>query len=79
MKTVTLSAHYDGKHIVLEEPHALDPGTSLLVTVLPPTDAAFASDFHTMAEAGLAKAYSQDEAEYPDSMIAEPNPDYGKR
>jgi len=74
MKTITLSARYDGKHIVLEEPHALEPGTPLLVTVLPPTDAAFVGDFHLMAESGLAKAYSQDEPDYSDSMIAEPNP-----
>jgi hypothetical protein len=32
-----------------------------------------------MAESGLSKAYSEDEPYYPDSMIAEPNPEYGKR
>ncbi|HKK18754.1 MAG TPA: hypothetical protein VJ952_08745 [Opitutales bacterium] len=79
MKTITLSARYDGKHIVLEEPHNLHPGTPLLVTVLPATDAAFEGDFHSMVENGLNKAYGEDEPEYPDSMIAEPNPHYGKR
>lgn len=79
MKTITLSARYDGEHIVLEEPHALKPGTPLLVTILPGTDAAFAADFHAMAERGLAQAYGDDEPEYTDAMIAEPNPGYGKR
>lgn len=53
MKTITLSARYDGEHIVLEEPHVLKPGTPLLVTILPGTDAAFAADFHAMAERGV--------------------------
>jgi len=79
MKTITLSACYDGRNIVLEEPHELKPGTPLLVTVLPESDAAFKSDFHAMAESGLNKAYGEDEPEYPDSMVAEPNPEYGKR
>jgi len=79
MKTITLSARYDGKHIVLEEPHDLRPDTPLLVAVLPENDAAFKADFHTIAESGLSKAYSEDEPDYPDSMIAEPNPEYGKR
>lgn len=79
MKTITLSARYDGKHIVLEEPHDLDPGASLLVTVLPAGENAFDSDFQAIAEDGLARAYGDDEPEYPDSLIAEPNPEYGKR
>lgn len=79
MKTITLSARYDGEHIVLEEPHDLKPGTALLVTILPGTDGAFASDFHAIAGAGLAEAYAEDEPEYTDAMIAEPNPEYGKR
>jgi len=77
MKTITLSARYDGKHIILEEPHNLDPGTPLLVTVLPGTDTTFTADFHSIAENGLAEAYGDNEPDYPDSMIAEPNPDYG--
>jgi hypothetical protein len=35
MKTVTLSAHFDGKHIQLDEPFKLAPEARLLVTVVP--------------------------------------------
>ncbi len=83
MKTITLSAHYDGKKIVLEEPHPLKPNARLLVTVLPdPENEApeeFERDWHEIAATGLAGAYGPDEPEYPDSVIQEPNPDYGKR
>jgi hypothetical protein len=33
--TITLQAHYDGKHIVLDEPYDLPPNASLMVTLLP--------------------------------------------
>jgi hypothetical protein len=35
MATVALSAHYDGEHIVLDEPFDLPVNASLVVTVLP--------------------------------------------
>jgi hypothetical protein len=35
MKTVTLSAHFDGKHIQLDEPFKLPPDARLLVTAVP--------------------------------------------
>jgi hypothetical protein len=35
MPTVTLQAHYDGRHIVLDEPYELPANASLMVTVLP--------------------------------------------
>ena len=31
----TIPAHFDGKHILLDEPVELEPNTKLLVTVLP--------------------------------------------
>jgi hypothetical protein len=31
----TIAAHFDGKHILLDEPVELEPNTKLLVTVLP--------------------------------------------
>lgn len=86
MKTVTLSAHFDGTQIRLEEPYELEPDTKLLVTIVP--DAArdgeddeerFRRDWEQLATSALAHAYSDDEPEYPDSMIREPNPEYGKR
>jgi hypothetical protein len=35
MPTVTLQAHYDGRHIVLDEPYDLPANAPLMVTVLP--------------------------------------------
>jgi hypothetical protein len=51
---VALQAHYDGKHIVLDEPYDLPPNASLMVTVLPP-----ASDADS-EEAWLRAASSSD-------------------
>jgi len=33
--TVTLQAHYDGRHIILDEPYDLPPNAHLIVTLLP--------------------------------------------
>ncbi len=35
MPTVALQAHYDGEHIVLDEPYDLPANASLMVTLLP--------------------------------------------
>ena len=37
MPTVALQAHYDGQHIVLDEPYDLPANASLMVTLLPAT------------------------------------------
>jgi hypothetical protein len=37
MPAVTLQAHYDGRHIVLDEPYELPRNANLMVTVLPPS------------------------------------------
>lgn len=37
MPTPALQAHYDGKHIVLDEPYNLPANASLIVTLLPPS------------------------------------------
>ena len=79
MKTTTLSAHFDGKQIILEEPLQLRPNTRLLVTVLPDSSGEFERDWSTIAANGLAAAYGPEEPDYPDSTIQEPNPGYGKR
>ena len=38
MKTVTLSAHFDGREIKLDEPYEIPSDARLLVTVLPPAE-----------------------------------------
>jgi len=79
MKTVTLSATFDGQHIQLEEPYALPINTRLLVTVLPSETDPDREDFLRFAAQNLARAYGPDEPDYPDSCIKEPNPLYEGR
>ncbi len=83
MKAITLSAHFDGKRIIIDEDHPLKPNTRLLVTILPNPEESdpgrFEEDWHEITGAGLANAYGPEEPEYPDALIQEPNADYGKR
>lgn len=79
MKTVTLSAIFDGQHIQLEKPYALPTHARLLVTVLPPESDPDREEFLRFAAQNLARAYGPDEPEYTLDMIKEPNPDYVPR
>jgi len=67
MPTVTLNAHFDGKHIVLDEPFAIPPNARLTVTVLS-TLANSHDTEHTewgaIALQRLADAYGESEPEY---------------
>lgn len=75
MKTVSVSAHFDGKHIRLDEPLELEPNTKLLVTVLSQPDEE-RDEWARLAMQRLAEAYSDNEPEYSLDMIKEFNPDY---
>lgn len=75
MPAVTLRAHYDGKQIVLDEPFELSSNTALLVTVVPsPSDDAERADWYALSKAGLARAYGDDEPDYPISLIRPRDP-----
>ena len=69
MMTVTLRAHYDGEHIVLDEPFEIPANAALAVTVLAP-DASEddrereRASWAALSAAGLAPAYGDDEPEY---------------
>jgi hypothetical protein len=70
MKTVTLSAHFDGKHIQLDEAFKLPTHARLLVTILPETsDDAEREQWFALSKSGLAAAYSDDEPDYPSSLV----------
>ena len=70
MQTVTLTAHFDGKHIQLDEPFELPSEARLLVTILPvPLPDTVQKDWYALSKAGLARAYSDDEPDYPASLI----------
>jgi len=80
MHTITVRGHFDGKQIQVDEPIELAPGTPLIITVLPQQAEVQDSDFWSLlAQAGLERAYGNDEPEYGAAMIREPNPDYEAR
>ena len=64
MPTVALQAHYDGEHIVLDEPYPLPANASLMVTLLPSTSDADSEDAWLRAAASSeAFAFLADPAE----------------
>lgn len=67
MPAVILKAHYDGEHIVLDEPFDLTPNAPLVVTVIPPvTDEGGMerAQWTDLAGQSLARAFGKDEPEY---------------
>ena len=82
MKTITLSATFDGKHIRLEEDFPLRKDARLLVTVLPEgadDEAVFREFWRQLSAQSLSRAYGADEPEYTLDMVRESNPKYGGR
>ncbi len=74
MKAVTLSAHVKGQRIHLDEPFDLPFNARLLVTILPDESAIPESeDWHALSKSGLARAYSDDEPDYPATLIRSRN------
>ena len=67
MNPLSVPAHYDGQHILLDEPVQLPIGRRLLVTVLEEADDK--DDFHHLATLGLASAYGSIEPEYTEADI----------
>ena len=64
MPTVALQAHYDGEHIVLDEPYDLPANASLMVTLLPSTSDSDSEDAWLRATASSdAFAFLADPAE----------------
>ena len=80
MAAITLSAHFDGQQIQLDEPFELEPDTKLLITVLPkqPGDVE-RNDWLNLSTAALENAYGEDEPEYSLELITEANPAYEGR
>lgn len=72
MNRVSILAHFDGAHILLDEPYSLEPNAKLLVTVLPEQDEE-REEWLRLAEQRLADAYGDDEPDYPLSCILEMN------
>ncbi len=82
MNALTLRAHFDGKHICLDEPCDLPLDTELLITVVPQSEAALQAEREEWARfsmQNLERAYGDDEPEYPRSMVKRLNPKYEGR
>ena len=62
MKTMAVTAHYDGEKIQFDEPCQIEANARLLVVVLPPDDERHA--WSRLSAAQLAKAYGDNEPEY---------------
>jgi hypothetical protein len=73
----TIAAHFDGEHILLDEPVELEPNTKLLVTVLPKDIER--DEWLDLSRKGLQAAYDAGETDYSSDVIKEPNPEYESR
>lgn len=71
MRTVALKAHFDGEHIVLDEPFDLQAHSGLIVTVLTEPNSS-QEDWEAMACENLASAYGPDEPEYTAGDLIRP-------
>jgi hypothetical protein len=69
MPTAVLKAHYDGEHIVLDEPVQLPANVPLVVTIS--TDDSERYEWAALGLQSLARAYGDDE---PDYTIADLKP-----
>ena len=73
MPFVTIAAHYDGKHVQLDEQVALTPNARLIVTVLDNKTSdvqdSEREDFLQIAASGLARGYDDDEIEYSEADL----------
>jgi len=75
MNPVTLKAHYDGKHICLDDPYPLEPNTRLLVTVVPgDTSEAERQAWLAASQAWFARAYGENQPDYSGAVIREQPP-----
>lgn len=79
MKTITLTATFDGERIRLEDDFPIPKNARLLVTVVPDELERERGDWAAIAAQSLARAYGENEPDYPDSCVKEPNPHYEGR
>lgn len=81
MSVVTLNAHYDGKHICLDDPFEFKPDTKVkvMVWVAPNSDASAEEErqaWLAASQTAFARAYGNEEPDYSDAVILErPTPE----
>jgi hypothetical protein len=84
MNLVTVPAHFDGKQIQLYNQVNIEPGSKLIITILPIAKNIEAKneksdDWMSLAMEGLERAYGENEPEYSLNLIIEPNPNYERK
>ncbi len=62
MKTVALTAHFDGEKVQFDEPCQIEANARLVVVVLPKDDDR--SEWSQFSAGQLGKAYGENEPEY---------------
>jgi hypothetical protein len=68
MPLLTVAAHYDGSHVLLDEAVQLRPNARLIVTVLEDSDRE-RDEFLEMASRALGIACADDEVEYSEADL----------
>ena len=80
MPMITLSAHFDGEKICLDEPFKFAPNSKLAITVLSEFENKNEhKDWLNISEQKLIDSYGENEPEYSINMVKEVNPDYEGR
>ena len=73
-----IRAHFDGEHIMLDDPVELERNARLLITVLPDEDKEHEAWLRVMA-GQLDSAYDGESDDYSSDSIKEMNPGYEGR
>ena len=80
MSLLTIRAHFDGEHILLDEACQLEPDAQLLIVVLPKQlQNGEHEDWARLSLEALGNAYGEHEPEYSLDIIKEANPEYEGR
>ena len=70
MPIISLSAHFDGKRICLDEPFDLEPDTKLIVTILSKQESDDEHDaWLILSGQSLESAYGENEPEYSSVLL----------
>jgi len=73
MEIISLSAHFDGQSIQLDQPYNLEPNTKLLITIVPSIEER--ENWLCLSQEQLNRAYGQDD-DYSIEAIKVANPSY---
>lgn len=69
MSAAVIKAHWDGEHVVLDDPADIPPNARLIVTVLSADAVQASDDWALAARLGIARAYSASEPDYSSSDV----------